>query len=124
VKRTGRRRPEPEPVRSHPDPEVERQLARIRQLQQRLTVKARQIDTYQTEIGMLHKALRGHSRKLTSTSIDQDTRKGIDAAIEADDKRAKHLQGEIRVLEQDMDQVQDDIGTRMGKLSPSDLAFL
>jgi hypothetical protein len=121
MKRTGNRQAEP---RSHPDPEVERQLARVRQLQQRLTSKAGQVDAYQAEIGLLHKALRGHSHKLTSSSVGPNTQAGIQAAIDADGERAKHLQGEIRALESDIDGVQDDIDIRMGKLSPSDLAYL
>jgi chromosome segregation ATPase len=107
----------------HPDPLVERDLERVRQLQRRADVKAEQIADYRVEIDTLHETLRDHSDRLSGGRIGVHP-DSIIAAIEADDARVVQLQSEIRALEHDIDQVHDEIASRMDKLTPSDLAFL
>jgi chromosome segregation ATPase len=110
------RQPDP-----HPDPVIERELERIRQLQRRCHTKEDQIHDYRVEIDNLHGALRRYERKLVGNPVSP---KSVRDAIEAADKRVLSLQAEIRQIEAEIDKVHDEVGARQDRLSPSDLSYL
>jgi len=111
----------PVPRRQHPDPAIERELERIRQLQRRHQVKEDQINDYRVEIDELHKQLRRYGHRLSAghgSPVDNNR------AIEIADQRVISLQGEIRSLEADIDRIHDEIGRRQDQLNSDDLAYL
>lgn len=106
------------PRRHHQDPEIERELERIRSLQRRAASLEEQSRQEIGALRRLHQLQRANIEKVA------DGLGHASLAVAATEKGIAGQQEQIRRLGLEVDQVHDEIAKREGAMSPSDLAYL
>lgn len=117
-----RNRPAPEPA-SHPDPVIDRELRRIRQLRDRCAAKKSQAGDYQHAIRETLDSISDAHRRVRDSAYSTMWDDVVDS-VTSQEAQVAALQQAIRDLEADVDRLHDEIADREGKLCPSDLAYL